>query len=105
MINFQTDGNIVMVNAAGAFVWDTASSGHTGPFVLAFQTDRNLVLYTNQTGSLAPIWSSTTSIGSFLLNIPCALSQWSPWSACTNTVSACDSTGVMTSTRTIVQAL
>jgi hypothetical protein len=51
---FQTDGNIVTLNAAGAVVWSTATGGRAVKH-LAVQDDGNLVLFSSTN---EPIWWS-----------------------------------------------
>jgi hypothetical protein len=56
--SFQSDGNLVVRNAAGAAIW--ASNTHTYPdAILAFQKDRNLVIYESPS-NLKPLWATNT---------------------------------------------
>lgn len=52
---FQGDGNLVLYQSTGQFVWNTATAGR-GANRLAFQADGNLVIYNAQ----GPIWASNT---------------------------------------------
>jgi len=54
--SFQTDGNLVLYNAANAPLWASNSWGRGGTN-LKMQNDGNLVIYTD---SGAPIWASGT---------------------------------------------
>jgi len=55
----QGDGNFVCYDSAGAFKWGTMTAGRgTGPYRLALQNDRNIVVYDSLN---IPLWESGTS--------------------------------------------
>jgi hypothetical protein len=56
---FQSDGNLVVRNCAGAAIWN--SDTHTYPdAVLCFQADGNLVIYSAASGGKA-LWATGTN--------------------------------------------
>ena len=55
----QTDGNLVLLNAANVPRWGSGTQGHPNAF-LRCQSDGNLVIYTVDG---RPIWASNTNAG------------------------------------------
>jgi Right handed beta helix region len=58
-LTLQTDGDLVLTDAAGGVVWTTRTEGHPGTR-LQVQDDGNLVLLD---AAIVPIWASNTSAG------------------------------------------
>ena len=54
----QGDGNLVMYGPGGTYVWDTATDGHPGAW-LVIQDDGNVVIY-DSAGN--PLWATDTMI-------------------------------------------
>jgi hypothetical protein len=55
--HFQTDGNLVVSNCAGAAIWNSVTYNNPNA-VLALQADGNLVIYANSAGT--PLWNTQT---------------------------------------------
>lgn len=60
----QTNGNLQVVSAGGAVLWQTSTGTNPGAQLLA-QSDHNVVLYKTSTVRWAPLWNTVTGNGNY----------------------------------------